>query len=72
MPSPIDVADLSARVSHAASNSFGSLYLSPWTMTAQAMRAILLRARPPPPVILPHKCKTVEEWLARCGEMKGH
>src|SRR5258705_2227132 len=32
MPSPIGVADQSAGVSHAASNSFGSLYLSPRTM----------------------------------------
>jgi hypothetical protein len=29
MPSPIDVADLFAGVPYAASNSFGSLYLSP-------------------------------------------
>jgi hypothetical protein len=42
MPSPIGVADLSAGVCHAASNNFGSLYLSPRTMMAQAMRAILL------------------------------
>jgi hypothetical protein len=42
VPSPIGVADLSADLSHAASNSFGSLYLSPRTMTAQAIRAILL------------------------------
>src|SRR3979490_1019273 len=42
MPSPIGVADLSAGVSHAASNSFGSLYLSPRTMMAQAIREILL------------------------------
>jgi hypothetical protein len=42
MPSPIDVADLSAGVPYAASNSFGSLYLSPRTMMAQAIRAILL------------------------------
>jgi transposase len=42
MPSPIGVADLSAGVSQAASNSFGSLYLSPRTMMAHAIRAILL------------------------------
>src|SRR5688500_14144936 len=42
MPSPIGVADLSAGVSHAAINNFGSLYLSPRTMMAQAIRAILL------------------------------
>ena len=42
MPSPIGTADLSAGVPHAASNSFGSLYLSPRTMMAQAIRAILL------------------------------
>ena len=42
MPSPIGVADLSADPSHAGSNSFGSLYLSPRTMMAQAIRAILL------------------------------
>ena len=42
MPSPIGVADRSAGGSHAASDSFGSLYLSPWTMMAQAIRAILL------------------------------
>jgi len=41
MPSPIG-ANLSAGGSHAASNSFGSLYLSPRTMMAQAIRAILL------------------------------
>jgi hypothetical protein len=42
MPSPIGVADLTADLSHAASDSFGSLYLSPRTMMAQATRAILL------------------------------
>ena len=42
MPSPIGVADLSDGDSHAATNSFGSLYLSPCTMMAQAIRAILL------------------------------
>ena len=42
MPSPIGVADLTADLSHAASDSFGSLYLSPRTMMAQAIRAILL------------------------------
>ena len=42
MPSPIGVADLAAGVPHAASDSFGSLYLSPRTMMAQAIRAILL------------------------------
>jgi hypothetical protein len=36
------VADLAAGLPHAASNSFGSLYLSPRTMMAQAIRAILL------------------------------
>ena len=42
VPSPIGVAALSAGGSHAASSSFGSLYLSPRTMMAQAIRAILL------------------------------
>ena len=42
MPSPIGVADLPASLLHAASGSFGSLYLSPPTMMAQAIRAILL------------------------------
>jgi hypothetical protein len=42
MPSPICVAGLAAGLSHAASDSFGSLYLSPRTMMAQAIRAILL------------------------------
>jgi len=42
MPSPIYVADLAAGLPHAASDSFGSLYLSPRTMMAQAIRAILL------------------------------
>ena len=42
MPSPIGVADLSGDLPHAASNSFGSLYLSPRAMMAQAIRAILL------------------------------
>src|SRR5471030_1657530 len=42
MPSPIGVADLSAGLPHAASDSFGSLYLSPRTIMAQAIRAILL------------------------------
>jgi CubicO group peptidase (beta-lactamase class C family) len=42
MPSPIGVADLVAGLFHAASDSFGSLYRSPRTMMAQAIRAILL------------------------------
>jgi hypothetical protein len=42
VPSPIGAADLSAGVVHAATGSSGSLYLSPWTMMAQATRAILL------------------------------
>jgi hypothetical protein len=42
MPSPIGVADLAAGPAHAASDNFGSLYLSPRTTTAQAIRAILL------------------------------
>ena len=42
MPSPIGVADLPAELLHAAIDSFGSLYLSPLTMMAQAIRAILL------------------------------
>jgi hypothetical protein len=42
MPSPIGVADLAADLPHAASNNLGSLYLSPRTMMAQAIRAILL------------------------------
>ena len=42
MPSPIGVADLSAGVCYAAINIVGSLYLSPRTMMAQAIRAILL------------------------------
>jgi hypothetical protein len=42
MPSPVGVAGLSAGVCHAAIDNFGSLYLSPWTMMAQAIRAILL------------------------------
>ena len=42
MPSPIGVADLAAGLPYAASDSFGSLYLSPRTMMAQAIRAILL------------------------------
>jgi hypothetical protein len=42
MPSPIGVADLAAGLPHAASDSLGSLYLSPRTMMAQAIRAILL------------------------------
>ena len=42
MPSPIGIADLSAGVCYAAINSFGSLYRSPRTMMAQAIRAILL------------------------------
>src|SRR6478752_10678535 len=42
MPSPIGVADLAPGVPQAASNSFGSLYLSLWTMMAQAILAILL------------------------------
>jgi len=41
MPSPIGITDLSG-VNHAAINSFGSLYRSPRTMMAQAIRAILL------------------------------
>ena len=44
MPSPIGVADLAGGARHAASNSFGSLYLSPRTMMAQAIREILLAA----------------------------
>jgi len=47
MPSPIGVADLSAGARHAASNSFGSLYLSPRTMMAQAIRAFLLASATP-------------------------
>ena len=42
MPSPIGVAGLSAGSSQAASNGFASQCLSPWTMMAQAIRAILL------------------------------
>jgi hypothetical protein len=42
MPSPIDVTNPAAGLPHAASNSFGSLYLSLRTMMAQAIRAILL------------------------------
>jgi hypothetical protein len=42
MPSSIGVAVLSAGARHVASNSFGSLYLSPRTMMAQAIRVILL------------------------------
>lgn len=42
MPSPIGIADLPANRPHAASASFGSLYLSPPTMIAQAILAILL------------------------------
>src|SRR6202047_3814455 len=42
MPSPIGVANLAFGLSHAASDSFGSLYFSPRTMMAQAIRAILL------------------------------
>jgi hypothetical protein len=42
MPSPIGVANLVAGLPHAASNSFGSLYLSSRTMMAQAILAILL------------------------------
>lgn len=42
MPSPIGVADLSAGLPYTASDSLGSLYLSPRTMMAQAIRAILL------------------------------
>jgi len=42
MPSPIGVADLSAGDCYAAIDSFGSLHLSPRTMMAQAIRAILL------------------------------
>ena len=42
MPSPIGIADLPANRPHAASASFGSLYLSPPTMIAQAIGAILL------------------------------
>ena len=41
MPSPIGMADLPANRPHAASASFGSLYLSPLTIIAQAIRAIL-------------------------------
>ena len=40
MPSPIGGADLPA--AYTASNSAGSLYLSPRTMMAHAIRAILL------------------------------
>ena len=39
MPSPIGIACLPAGLSYAAGNSFGSLYLSPCTMMAQATRA---------------------------------
>jgi hypothetical protein len=46
MPSPIGVADLAAGSAHAASDNFGSLYLSPRTMMAQAIRAILLATLP--------------------------
>jgi phosphoglycerate dehydrogenase-like enzyme len=42
MPPPIGVAELFAGVGYAAINSFGSLCLSPRTMMAQAIRAILL------------------------------
>jgi len=42
MPSPIGGADPAAGVCYAAINSVGSLYLSPRTMMAQAIRAILL------------------------------
>jgi hypothetical protein len=42
MPSPIGIADLSGGVCYAAIDKVGSLYLSPWTMMAQAIRAILL------------------------------
>jgi hypothetical protein len=53
MPSPIGVADLSAGVSHAASNSFGSLYLSSCTMMAQAMRPPFPFMPPAPPLKAP-------------------
>jgi hypothetical protein len=43
MPSPIGVTDLSAGVSQAVSSSFGSLYLSPRTMMAQADRRRIIR-----------------------------
>src|SRR6187200_369422 len=42
MPSPIGIADLAGGARQVASDSFGSLYLSPRTMMAQAIRAILL------------------------------
>src|SRR4249920_3426104 len=51
MPSPIGVADLSAGARHAASNRFGSLYLSPRTMMAQAIRAILLASATAAPFV---------------------
>jgi hypothetical protein len=41
-PRQLGLPILSAGARHAASNSFGSLYLSPRTMMAQAIRAILL------------------------------
>src|SRR3974390_3046915 len=40
---------LACGLPHAASNSFGSLYLSPRTMMAQAIRAILLARGVGPP-----------------------
>src|ERR1700745_1665663 len=46
MASPIGIADLVAGVPHAASNSFGSFYLSLGTMMAQAILAILLASAP--------------------------
>jgi hypothetical protein len=42
MPSPIGVANLAFGLSHAASDSFGSLYRSPLAIMAQTIRAILL------------------------------
>jgi hypothetical protein len=72
MPSPIGVA---AGVSQAASNSFGSLYLSSCTMMAQAMRPPFLFMPPAPPLKAPSTAFQLEikaeELIKTSQEQKG-
>ncbi len=63
-------AEIIRRAGLAASNSHVVRLSEPPT-GAEQLQLLAARLEHRPIVIMPHKCETVDEWLARYGGMKG-